>query len=93
MCRSHAQFSLLTNESIVSPHFLLWFIFHQSSSTLWCGECDYGRFGSYFVYDLEPSGRPLEVNYRFWLQEGEMTIPQVASKSADFVEPVAVTVK
>ena len=50
----------------------------------------YGRFGSYFVYDLEP-GAALDVNYRVWLQDGPMTVPEVAEKSADFVEPVAVT--
>jgi len=31
-------------------------------------ERDYGRFGSYFEYDLD-EGKPLTVNYRLWLQE------------------------
>ena len=39
-------------------------------------ERDYGRFGSYFVHDLEP-GSPLDVQYRIWLQEGEMTLDDV----------------
>jgi hypothetical protein len=52
----------------------------------------YGRFGSYFVYDLEPP-KTLDLNYRIWLQDGEMTVPEVAAKSADFVEPIEVTVK
>ncbi len=55
-------------------------------------ERDYGRFGSYFVYDLDDE-RPLDVRYRLWLQPGEMTVPAVAARSADFVEPVGVTVR
>lgn len=47
-------------------------------------ERDYGRFGSYFEYDLT-AAKPLEVNYRVWLQTGEMDVPAVAAKSADFV--------
>lgn len=49
-------------------------------------ERDYGRFGSYFEYDLE-TNTPLTVDYRIWLQEGEMTVAQVAALSHDFVEP------
>ncbi|HTN77063.1 MAG TPA: DUF6807 family protein [Pirellulaceae bacterium] len=52
-------------------------------------ERDYGRFGSYFEYDLDAE-HPLELNYRFWLQEGEMTVAAVAAKSADFVAPPVV---
>jgi hypothetical protein len=55
-------------------------------------ERDYGRFGSYFVHTLE-EGKPLEVRYRLWLQEGEMKPEEVAAKSADFVEPPKVTVR
>ena len=55
-------------------------------------EREYGRFGSYFEYDLNASNR-LDVDYRIWLQEGEMTVPAVAALSADFVEPVGVSVK
>ncbi len=52
-------------------------------------ERPYGRFGSYFEYELEGANE-LAINYRIWLQEGEMTIEKVAAKSADFVEPVKV---
>lgn len=55
-------------------------------------ERTYGRFGSYFVYDLD-EGKDLAVNYRVWLQDGEMTGQQAASLAADFTDPVRVTVK
>jgi hypothetical protein len=55
-------------------------------------EREYGRIGSYFEYDLADKN-PLLVNYRLWLQEGQMTPEQVAEKSAAFVTPVTVTVK
>jgi Methane oxygenase PmoA len=55
-------------------------------------ERDYGRFGSYFVTEVTDK-KPLTVNYRLWLQEGEMTPAQVAALSAEFVDPVKVTVK
>jgi hypothetical protein len=54
-------------------------------------ERTYGRFGSYFEYVLD-EGRDLEINYRVWLQEGEMTCDGAAALGADFVEPVEVTV-
>jgi hypothetical protein len=55
-------------------------------------ERDYGRFGSYFEYELDTT-RPLEVNYRLWLQEGEITVPQAADLTANFVEPPAVMIR
>jgi len=55
-------------------------------------ERSYGRFGSYFEYELD-AGSVLDVNYRIWLQEGETTVEEVAAKSADFVEPVKVTAR
>lgn len=55
-------------------------------------ERDYGRFGSYFEYNLDES-QPLTVNYRLWLQEGLMTPEQVPALSNSFVEPVKVTVQ
>jgi len=55
-------------------------------------ERSYGRFGSYFVHEIEED-TPMEVNYRIWLQEGEMTVDQAAALSTDFVEPVEITVK
>ncbi|MCP4191013.1 MAG: hypothetical protein GY768_10340 [Planctomycetaceae bacterium] len=55
-------------------------------------ERDYGRFGSYFEYDLDED-RPLKTNYRIWLQTGEMDVPTVAARSSDFVSPPSVTLK
>ncbi len=52
-------------------------------------ERDYGRFGSYFVADATEE-KPVEVRYRLWLQDGQMTVAEVAAKSADFVEPPTV---
>ena len=53
-------------------------------------ERDYGRFGSYFEYIVSESN-PLHLNYRIWLQEGEMTVEQVDRYSKDFVSPPEVT--
>lgn len=47
-------------------------------------ERDYGRFGSYFEYELDEN-EPLELNYRIWLQEGEMSVEEVAAQSMKFV--------
>jgi hypothetical protein len=55
-------------------------------------ERDYGRFGSYFESTID-EGKPLEVNYRLWLQEGLMRPEDVAALSKDFVEPAKVTVQ
>jgi hypothetical protein len=55
-------------------------------------ERDYGRFGCYFEHELTQE-RPLVLNYRIWLQNGEMTGPEVAAHSASFVSPPQVTVK
>ncbi|MGE3806821.1 MAG: DUF6807 family protein [Gemmataceae bacterium] len=55
-------------------------------------ERDYGRFGSYFVYEVTKD-KPLEIDYQLWLQEGEMDIPQLAARAASFAEPVQVSVK
>lgn len=55
-------------------------------------ERDYGRFGSYFEYEVTKE-KPLRVNYRIWLQEGQMTPEQVASLDQEFVEPVTAMVK
>jgi Family of unknown function (DUF6807) len=53
-------------------------------------ERDYGRFGSYFVADATEE-KPVHVRYRLWLQDGQMTVAEVAAKSADFVEPPTVS--
>ncbi len=55
-------------------------------------ERTYGRFGSYFEYELDDD-RPLELNYRVWLQQGEMTQEEAAALCDDFVQPVQVTVR
>jgi hypothetical protein len=55
-------------------------------------ERDYGRFGSYFEYDLD-TDKPLELNYRVWVQEGEMSVADVQRLADDFVDPVEVTVE
>lgn len=54
-------------------------------------ERTYGRFGSFFRYELDQR-KDLEVNYRLWLRDGEMTVEQAAALSADFVEPIDVRV-
>jgi hypothetical protein len=53
-------------------------------------ERSFGRFGSYFEYNLEKE-RPLVVNYRLWLQDGLMEPAAVTSLDRDFIEPVEVT--
>lgn len=55
-------------------------------------ERDYGRFGSYFEYELT-ADRPLEVGYRFWVQAGEMTLDDAARIAADYAVPATVTVR
>jgi hypothetical protein len=54
-------------------------------------ERDYGRFGSYFEYEVTRD-HPLEICYRLWLQEGEMTLDQAARLDTDFYEPVSIRV-
>ena len=49
-------------------------------------ERDYGRFGSYFEYELDKD-KPLDVNYRIWLQEGELSGDEIQRLEDDFVEP------
>ncbi len=49
-------------------------------------ERDYGRFGSYFEAEIDGE-KTLDVNYRFWLQEGEMTVEEANAASAAFVDP------
>jgi len=55
-------------------------------------ERDYGRFGSYFEYRLTDD-RPLALNYRVWLQQGELTGEQAEALSRAFVEPPEVVVR
>jgi hypothetical protein len=55
-------------------------------------ERTYGRIGNYFEYEVTEK-QPLLVRYRIWLQEGQMTVEEVAAKSTAFVTPVEVKVK
>jgi hypothetical protein len=55
-------------------------------------ERTYGRFGSYFVASVTKE-KPLLVNYRVWLQEGQMSGEEIAARSRAFVEPVAVKLR
>lgn len=55
-------------------------------------ERDYGRVGSYFVFELDDK-KSLDIAYRLWLQQGEMKAPEVAALDADFAKPVEVKVK
>ena len=48
--------------------------------------------GSYFAYEVTAE-KPLEVRYRFWLQEGQMMPDEVARLAAAFAEPPRVAVK
>lgn len=52
----------------------------------------YGRIGSYFEYNLTKD-KPLRVQYRIWIQEGEMTVDQCEAMCRAFTEPVSVVVK
>jgi hypothetical protein len=54
-------------------------------------ERDYGRFGSYFTTTVTPD-QPLTVNYRYWIQPGEMTPDQIAVLSAEFINPPTATI-
>ena len=55
-------------------------------------ERDYGRFGSYFEYSLTPS-KPLTLNYRIWLQEGELSLDAANSMSHQFNSPAKASKK
>lgn len=54
-------------------------------------ERDYGRFGSYFVAEATPE-KPLVVDYRFWVQEGEMDVAQANAQYANFTAPLEIKV-
>jgi hypothetical protein len=55
-------------------------------------ERDYGRFGSYFVSEATPE-KPLVVNYRLWVQRGELNGEDAAALDRGFDNPPEVTVK
>jgi hypothetical protein len=55
-------------------------------------ERDYGRFGGYFEYNLTPESTLL-VNYRLWLQQGEMTGEQAQALYDAFATPPKTSAK
>ena len=55
-------------------------------------ERDYGRFGGYFQQDVTEE-QPLVVNYRLWLQNGEMTQEQAQTLRTAFASPPKTVVK
>jgi len=50
-------------------------------------ERDYARFGGYFQADITEE-QPLVVNYRLWMQTGEMTQSQAQALRAAFAAPL-----
>jgi hypothetical protein len=54
-------------------------------------ERDYARFGDYFEYELTPK-TPLKVQYRFWIQPGEMTKDQCEALYHGYTLKLDVTV-
>ena len=50
-------------------------------------ERDYGRFGSYFEYDLNPKAS-FSVNYRFYIAPGVLSVDAISELSKDFVKPL-----
>ncbi len=54
-------------------------------------ERDYARFGDYFEYELTPK-TPLKVQYRFWIQPGEMTKDQCEALYNGYTLKLDVTV-
>ncbi len=63
---------------------------HDNPKPARFSERDYGRFGSYFEYELTPD-HPLQVQYRLWLQDGDMTVDKANALSRDFNQPVQAT--
>ena len=54
-------------------------------------ERDYARFGAYIPATVEV-GKPLRLNYRFWIQKGEMTVAEIESIANAYRNPVKVKV-
>ena len=50
-------------------------------------ERDYGRFGAYFKYTLTRE-KPLHVQYRYWIQPGEMTVEEIQKMSDSYRNPL-----
>ncbi|MSR29968.1 MAG: hypothetical protein EXR99_00545 [Gemmataceae bacterium] len=49
-------------------------------------ERPYGRFGSYFEYEITPE-KPLRLQYRVWLQDGQIDVQSAVGKNEQFVNP------
>ena len=47
-------------------------------------ERDYGRFGSFFVTDVT-ADEPLDVKYRYFIKQGEMTVDECQALCNEFV--------
>jgi hypothetical protein len=59
-------------------------------------ERTYGRFGSSIgkqTLRADPDAPGLELNYRIWLQEGEMTVEQATALAQAFADPPKTSVK
>ena len=52
-------------------------------------ERDYGRFGSYFETTVD-TDKPLYLNYRYWIVDGEMDVEQIQGLRDRFANPVEV---
>ena len=52
-------------------------------------ERDYGRFGSYIPTTI-PSGKFLNLDYRYWIFKGEKTVEEIDALSKRFENPVTV---
>ena len=66
----------------------------ENSKPSYYSERDYGRYGFWFgKQERKQDGKPIEIRYCIWLQDGEMT-PIVANALAqDFQSAPVVTVK
>jgi hypothetical protein len=50
-------------------------------------ERNYGRFGSYFKSQISP-GKPLKINYRFFIKKGEMKLQEIKALHQEFVQTI-----
>jgi hypothetical protein len=53
-------------------------------------ERDYGRFGTYFEHEATKDA-PLKVQYRLWVQPGELDVARCTALATAFVQPPTVT--
>ncbi len=54
-------------------------------------ERDYGRFGAYCPTTVGPE-KALRLTYRFWIQEGEMTVAEIDAIADSYLNPVTTKV-